>query len=32
MCDADQALTFGDFKRIMAELASVPQFAGIHAT
>ncbi|HEY0614023.1 MAG TPA: 3-deoxy-7-phosphoheptulonate synthase [Candidatus Elarobacter sp.] len=30
-CDADQALTFGDFKRIMAELASVPQFAGIHA-
>jgi 3-deoxy-7-phosphoheptulonate synthase len=31
-CDADQALTFGDFKRIMAELASVPSFAEIHAT
>ena len=30
MCDADQALTFGDFARIMAELASVPHFADVH--
>ena len=32
MCDADQALTFRDFARIMAELASLPSFAEIHAT
>ena len=31
-CDADQALTFSDFARIMAELASLPSFAEIHAT
>jgi chorismate mutase/prephenate dehydratase len=31
-CDADQALTFRDFARIMAELASLPSFAEIHAT
>jgi 3-deoxy-7-phosphoheptulonate synthase len=32
MCDADQALTFRDFARIMAELASLPSFAEIHAS
>jgi len=31
MCDADQALTFRDFASIMAELASLPSFAEIHA-
>jgi len=23
-CDADQALTFGDFERIMSDLAAIP--------